>query len=121
MTLASPAQHVFIADLLAEAPVPARGILSQTLSDENGIRLVLFSFAPGEELSEHTAARPAIVHVLEGEADVVADGSEYRAAAGSWLRMTPGTAHAIRARTGLVMALYLLPPPRPADAPSPTG
>ena len=35
-------------ELVAEAPIPARGILSQTLSNENGIELVLFAFAPGE-------------------------------------------------------------------------
>jgi len=111
-----PADHVFITDLLAEAPLPARGILSQTLSDEDGVRLVLFSFAAGEELSEHTAARPAIVHILTGEARVSAGGITYDAGPGSWLRMTAGTVHAIRAWTPLVMALYLLPG-RPAATP----
>ena len=53
--------------LLAESPPPARGILSQTLYDGDDVRLVMFGFAPGEELSEHTAARTAIVHVLAGE------------------------------------------------------
>jgi quercetin dioxygenase-like cupin family protein len=108
MTVETAAQHVFFRDLLAEAPVPERGILSQTLSDEEGVRLVLFSFAAGEELSEHTAARPAIVHILQGEADVVAAGATYSAGPGSWLRMARGTAHAIRATTPLVLALYLL-------------
>jgi quercetin dioxygenase-like cupin family protein len=108
---AAGGDHLFIADLLKEAPIPERGILSQTLSDEHGVRLVVFSFAAGEELSEHTAARPAIVHILAGEAEVVAGGRSYTAAAGSWLRMDVGTAHAIRARTGMVMALYLLPVP----------
>ena len=106
---ATTERHQFIADLTAEAPLPDRGILSQTLSDEDDVRLVLFSFAPGEELSEHTAARPAIVHILSGEAEVVASGRSYPAGAGSWLRMAVGTPHAIRAATGLVMALYLLP------------
>jgi quercetin dioxygenase-like cupin family protein len=106
---ARPRPHRFIRDLLAEAPIPARGILSQTLSDDDDVRLVVFSFAAGEELSEHTAARPAIVHILAGDADVVADGEVYAAAAGSWLRMAAGTSHAIRARSGMVMALYLLP------------
>jgi quercetin dioxygenase-like cupin family protein len=104
-------QPTFIADVLAEAPIPARGILSQTLSDEDDVRLVIFSFAPGEELSEHTAARPAIVHVLSGEGEIMAGGATHPASAGSWLRMAVGTPHAIRARTGMVMALYLLPAP----------
>lgn len=99
------------ADLIAQAPIPERGILSQTLSDRDGVTLVLFSFAAGEELSEHTSARPAIVHVLVGEADCSAGGEAFSGGAGLWFRMSPGTPHSIRARTGLVMALTLLPRP----------
>jgi quercetin dioxygenase-like cupin family protein len=99
-------------DLAAEAPVPPRGIHSQTLSDEDGVTLVLFAFAAGEELSEHTAARPAIVHFLSGEADVSLGEKRFAARAGTWLRMPAGTPHAIRASTSTVMALYLLPAPR---------
>lgn len=101
----------FVADLLAEAPIPARGIHSQTVSNAAGVELVLFAFAAGEQLSEHTSARPAIVHVLAGEADITVDGIERAASAGTWLRMAARSPHAIVARTGLVMALYLLPAP----------
>jgi quercetin dioxygenase-like cupin family protein len=97
------------AQLEAEAPIPARGILSQTLSDEGGVTLVLFAFAAGEELSEHTSARPAIVHVLSGEAEMRAGDERFTGTEGTWFRMPAGMAHAIRARTPLVMALYLLP------------
>ena len=34
----------FFPDLATEAPIPARGILSQTLSDEGGIEFLLFAF-----------------------------------------------------------------------------
>lgn len=101
--------HTFYSDLLAEAVVPKRGIHSQTLSDEAGVELVLFGFAPGEALSEHTSARPAIIHVLSGEADLTAGGEAHQATPGTWLRMPAGLTHSVRARTPLVMALYLLP------------
>ena len=96
-------------DLLAEAPVPKRGILSQTVSDEGGIELVLFAFAAGERLSEHTSARPAIVHVLDGEADITIEGRAVDGRAGTWIRMPARLPHSIVARTPLRMALYLLP------------
>lgn len=102
-------RYTFYPDLGAEGPVPARGILSQTLSNADGVELVLFSFAAGEALSEHTSARPAIVHVLEGEAEIVLDGDRHPAGAGAWARMPARLPHEIRARTPLVMALYLLP------------
>ena len=102
--------HTFFPNLVAEAPVPARGIHSQTLSNEAGVELELFAFAAGERLSEHTSARPAIIHILSGEADLTAEDDGYVAIPGSWLRMAAGTRHSVLARTPLVMALYLLPP-----------
>ncbi len=107
-----PGESVFfIADLVADAPHVARGIHSQTLYEGPDLRLVLFAFAPGEELSEHTAARPAVVHILDGEGDAIV-GDEPRALGpGTWFRMPAGTPHSIRARTPLRMALSLLPDP----------
>ena len=106
--MTDPSQLPFFADLAAESPAPARGILSQTLYDGDDVRLVLFGFAPGEELSEHTAARPAIVHVLAGEGTAVLGGEAHRIASGSWFRMPARTPHSIRADTAMTMALYLL-------------
>lgn len=98
-------------DLLVEAPVPARGILSQTLSNEDDVELVMFAFAAGEQLSEHTSARPAIMHILAGEADMTVGTEAIQAAAGTWARMPADTKHSLVARTPMVMALYLLPRP----------
>ena len=57
----------------------------------------------------HTAARPAIIHVLSGAGELMVDGHDHALAPGSWLRMAAGTRHALVATTGLVFALYLLP------------
>jgi quercetin dioxygenase-like cupin family protein len=105
-----------IADLIAEAPVPPRGILSQTVSKADGIELVLFAFAAGEALAEHTTARPAIVHVLSGEGELTVAGDAHPAGPGTWVRMPANCRHSITARTPLVMALYLLPVPATAPA-----
>lgn len=104
-----PDRYDFFPDLAAEADAPSRGILSQTLSRADGVELVMFAMAPGEQLSEHTSARPAIVHVLTGEGDLTVDGDQHALQAGSWMRMQARTPHAIVARTPLVFALYLLP------------
>lgn len=101
--------YTLFQDVVAQAPVPPRGILSQTLSSEGGVEFVLFAFAAGEALSEHTSARPTIIHVLSGEADLTVAGETHAASPGTWLRMPAGMAHGIAARTALVMGLYLLP------------
>lgn len=105
------ASYKLFRDLASEAPVPARGILSQTLSDADGIEVLLFAFAPGEQLSEHTSARPAIIHILSGEGDLTVAGDAYPARPGTWVRMPPDTKHSLMARTAMVAALYLLPRP----------
>ena len=102
----------FVRDLSAEAAVPSRGIHSQTISDEGGVELVLFAMAAGERLSEHAAARPAIVHVLDGGGELTVAGDRHRLAPGAWMRMAARTPHAIVAESGLVFALYLLPAPQ---------
>jgi quercetin dioxygenase-like cupin family protein len=100
----------FIADLAAESPPPPRGILSQTLFDGEDLRLVMFGFAPGEELSEHTAARPAVVHVLTGEGEAVLGGRRHALGSGSWIHLPARMPHSIRATSPLTLALYLLGP-----------
>jgi quercetin dioxygenase-like cupin family protein len=101
-------EYIFYPDLAAEAMAPKRGIHSQTLSDEAGVELVLFAMAAGERLSEHTSARPTIVHVLSGEGQLTVAGDSHPLAAGAWLRMAVRTPHAIVADTPLIFALYLL-------------
>ncbi|HET7645606.1 MAG TPA: cupin domain-containing protein [Candidatus Limnocylindria bacterium] len=102
--------YTFLADLATEAEIPRRGIHSQTISDDAGVELVLFAMAADERLSEHTSARPAIVHVLAGSGDLVVDGDAHTLAPGSWMRMRARTPHALTAGAeGLVFALYLLP------------
>ena len=101
-------RYAFYPDLLAESEVPRRGIHSQTLSDAEGVELVLFSMAPGERLSEHTSARPAIIHVLSGTGELTVDGDRHDVQPGSWMRMEARTPHALAAATELVFALYLL-------------
>ena len=99
--------HTFFPNLAAEAPVPARGIHSQTLPDEAGVELVLFAFAAGERLSEHTSARQAIIHILSGEGDLKVGDDAYAATAGTWLRMAADKRHSVLAHPPLVTALYL--------------
>lgn len=98
-----------IPDLLEEAQVPSEGILSRTLHSEGGVKTVLFAFDTGQELSEHTAARPAILQILSGQGRLKLGEDEQEAKPGGWVYMPAGLVHAIRAESPLVMLLTLLP------------
>lgn len=50
--------YTFVADVAAQTEIPADGTLSRTLYRDEHVKVVLFAFDAGQELSEHTAARP---------------------------------------------------------------
>jgi len=54
-------------DLAKEVQLPDKGILSRTLFNDDRLKVVVFGFAQGEELSEHTASMPAISTSSEGK------------------------------------------------------
>ena len=96
-----------VEDLLAE-DVPAAGIHSRTVHSGDGVRVVLFGFAAGEELSKHTASRPAAIHVLSGAFDITLAGERVDGTPGTWVHMAAGTPHALRAREPGRMLLTLM-------------
>jgi quercetin dioxygenase-like cupin family protein len=82
--------------------------LSRTLFQDELLKVVLFGFSAGQELSEHTASMPAIMHFLTGESDVTLGPDRVAANAGTWIHMAPQLPHSIRAKTSVVMLLSLL-------------
>ena len=83
-------------------------ILSRTLYETESVKAILFDFAKGQELSEHTAALPAILHFLSGEASLRLGGEEKEARAGTWVQMKPRLPHTIVAKTPVTMLLLLI-------------
>ena len=100
--------YTHLLNLAQEAAPPATGILSRTLYQDEQIKAVLFGFAAGEELSEHTAAKPALLFFVAGEGTVGLGSDRKPAQAGTFVHMTAGLTHSIQAATPLVMLLVLL-------------
>jgi quercetin dioxygenase-like cupin family protein len=94
---------------LAEAvSPPPDGIISRTICQDDRLKAVAFGFGTGQELSEHTASKPAIMHFLSGEAAVTLGGELLTATPGTWIHMAAGLAHSIAAKSPTVMLLLLL-------------
>jgi quercetin dioxygenase-like cupin family protein len=100
--------YKMILDVAKEIEPPVDGTLSRTLFQDDHLKAVLFGFAAGQELSEHTASTPAIMHFLGGEADVTLGADAVAATAGTWIHMPAQMTHSIRAKTPVVMLLLLL-------------
>jgi quercetin dioxygenase-like cupin family protein len=91
-----------------DARLPEKGILSRTLFNDDRLKAVAFGFAEGEELSEHTASVPAVLHFLHGEAKLTLGDDAVEARPGTWVHMPKGQRHSIQAQTPVVMLLLLL-------------
>jgi quercetin dioxygenase-like cupin family protein len=100
--------YTLFLDLAKEVQPPDKGILSRTLFSDDRLKVVLFGFAQGEELSEHTASMPAILHFLQGQAKLTLGDDTLEAQSGTWVHMAKGLRHSIQAKTPVVMLLLLL-------------
>ena len=89
--------------------IPADSIVSRTVYSDDDTKVILFGFAPGQELSEHTAAKPALLHFLRGEADLTLGEEAAAAQPGAFVHMAAHLPHSVYARTEVVMLLTLLP------------
>jgi quercetin dioxygenase-like cupin family protein len=105
--------YTFIPNVDPNAEVPPNGILSRTLHNDDATKVVQFTFAPGAELSAHTAPFPAVIFIVRGEGTLQLGADTVDAAPGSFAHMAPKLEHAIRARTGLDMLLIMNKRARP--------
>jgi quercetin dioxygenase-like cupin family protein len=96
------------ADIAASVEIPTDGTLSKVLYKDELIRVVLFAFDQGQELTDHTAPKPAIVQVISGRIRLDLDGEPVELGPGSWVRMAPHLTHAVFAFEPSVMLLTLL-------------
>ncbi|MBL8173491.1 MAG: cupin domain-containing protein [Bryobacterales bacterium] len=97
---------------LQDISAPSSGIVSKTLQNDDRSKVVQFCFAPGQELSAHTAPFPAILQFLRGLATVKLGQDEQSASQGTFVYMTPLLEHGIRAETEVVMLLIMLKNPK---------
>lgn len=100
--------YTCIADLAREVEIPRNGILTRTLHQDDRLKVVVFGFDAGQELSEHTASTPAVLHFLQGEADLTLGTDSMEARPGTWVHMPAQLPHSVRAQTPVVMLLLLL-------------
>src|SRR5262245_56915535 len=100
--------YTLISDLANEVQPTDKGILSRTLYNDDRLKATAFGFAQGEELSEHTASMPAVLHFLQGEARLTLANDTLEARPATWVHMPAGLKHSIKAKTPVVMLLLLL-------------
>lgn len=92
-------QHVTYAD---------GSVISKTLLKKEGGNITLFSFDAGQGLSEHTAPFDAVVHILDGKAEIRIGGEPHTVSAGEVLIMPANISHALHAVERFKMLLVMI-------------
>ncbi|MCG8648990.1 MAG: cupin domain-containing protein [Pirellulales bacterium] len=99
-----------IQDLIKEIDIQAGSIVSKALYHDAAAKIVLFGFDAEQELSQHTASVPAVMHFLEGEAEVTIGDDTVQAEPNSFYFMEASVPHSITARQPTKMLLTLFKP-----------
>lgn len=108
----------YFANLAAQIPeIPADSIVSRTIYSDDQMKAILFGFAAGQELSEHTSAQTAILHFVQGEADLTLGDQSMSAQVGTWVHMPPRLPHSVYAKTQVLMLLLMFKPGSSTEKP----
>jgi len=98
-------QPVTLADLLSIQP---KAIVSRVLVKQAGGSITLFAFDGGQAVGEHTAPFDAMIHVLEGTAEVTIAGERHLVKTGQSILMPANVPHAVQAPQAFKMLLFML-------------
>jgi quercetin dioxygenase-like cupin family protein len=105
MSTAPMSKVLRIADLVA---YQEGSVVSRQITKTDAGNVTLFAFDVGQELSEHTAPFDALVHVLEGQAEVRLAGETSVLQAGDAIIMPASVPHALRAPARFKMLLTMI-------------
>jgi quercetin dioxygenase-like cupin family protein len=99
-----------VISLADETRFAPNGIVSRTLMRTPNSRVVLFGFAEGQELTEHTSTQHAVIQILSGECEFSLAGKPRVMKSGDLLYMPPNLVHAVKATKQFSMLLTFSKP-----------
>ena len=105
MTIAPKSQVLKIADLVS---YQEDSVVSRQITKADAGNVTLFAFDTGQELSEHTAPYDALVHILDGTAEISISGQIYTLSAGDAIVMPANQPHAVKASNRFKMLLTMI-------------
>ena len=83
-------------------------VVSRTIIDKQTGTVTLFAFDAGQGLSEHTAPFDALVHIIDGEAEITISGKGIHVKGGEMVIMPAHEPHALRALKRFKMVLIMI-------------
>ncbi len=105
MSITPKSERLHLAELAAYQD---GSVVSRQITKADAGNVTLFAFDKDQGLSEHTAPFDALVHVLEGEAQVTISGRAFDLKAGDVIIMPANEPHALKAMERFKMLLTMI-------------
>ena len=83
-------------------------VVSRQITKAESGNVTLFAFDKDQELSEHTAPFDALVHVVDGEAEIIISGKSFHLKSGDAIVMPADEPHAVKASSKFKMLLTMI-------------
>ena len=106
--MTSASAFTALANLTELVQVQPAATVSRTVLRAAGVRVVMFSFDVGQELTEHTAAMPVLLQVLEGRLAITANGRTEELLPGGLIHLDARLPHAVLAHEPSLLVLTML-------------
>ena len=97
-----------VLDMTALVKYQDGSVVSRQITKADAGNVTLFAFDQDQELSEHTAPFDALVHVLDGEAEIKISGQAFSLKTGEAIIMPANKPHAVKALTRFKMLLTMI-------------
>ena len=101
-------ESVAITGVADDLPITPQATTSRVAVDNDVLRVVLFAFDTGEQLTEHTAAMPALVQLVRGTMRFEVTGEVHELRSGDCVYLAAHEPHALTAHEPCLMSLTLV-------------
>jgi quercetin dioxygenase-like cupin family protein len=98
-------QKILITEL---ADYQKGAVVSRTLIDKEPGTVTFFAFDEGQKLSEHTAPFDALVHIVDGEAEITISGNPLHVKEGEMVLIPAHEPHSVKAVKKFKMILTMI-------------
>ena len=105
MSITPKSQVLHVAELVS---YQEGSVVSRQITKADAGNVTLFAFDIHQGLSEHTAPFDALVHILEGEAEVTISGKSFQLKMGDAIIMPANEPHTLKAVQKFKMLLTMI-------------
>ncbi|WEK38351.1 MAG: cupin domain-containing protein [Candidatus Pseudobacter hemicellulosilyticus] len=104
----STAEKAVVFSPLERIAYARHSVVSQQITKNPSGNISLFAFDEGQQLSEHSAPFDAVVHVIDGQAEIRISGEPHQVQTGEMIILPANIPHSVHAIAAFKMLLVMI-------------